>query len=291
MNSPVIVVFAYNRLSHLKKVMHNLQLNDNCSKFDIIIYSDNFKCSDDSYKVKNVRNFIKKTKGFKSINIVERNSNFGLAKSIITGVTEVLNHYDSVIVLEDDIVPCPFFLMYMKKALELYNDTDNVGCVHAYSLPCSIPLPETFFLKGADCWGWGTWRNSWNHFENDGSKLIEMLIKSNLCQLFDLDGAVPYTQMLRDQISGKNNSWAILWHASMFLANKLCLHPGKSLVKNIGFDSTGTNCVESSIFDVKTAKRHTIFRNDLLKESILARNAFKKFYTNKKAFQEDTSQL
>jgi len=274
---------------HIKKVIQNLQLNDNYSKFDLVIYSENFKSFDDSLKVKKVRNFIRRIKGFKSISIIERKYNFGLAKSVITGVTEVLQHYNSVIVLEDDIVPCPFFLTYMKKALDLYKDTDNVGCVHAYSLPCSVPLPNTFFLKGADCWGWGTWRNSWNLFESDGTKLLGELTKSNLCQLFDLDGVVPFTQMLKDQIVGKNNSWAILWHASMFLANKLCLHPGKSLVKNIGFDNTGTNCLKSSVFDVKTTKRPLFFKNDHLNESILARFAYKDFYLRKKVFQQDTS--
>ena len=48
--------------------------------------------------------------------------------------------------------------------------------------------------------------------------------------------------MLRRQIEGKNNSWAIRWNASLFLNDILSLNVGKSLVQNEGFDGSGTNC-------------------------------------------------
>ena len=60
-----------------------------------------------------------------------------------------------------------------------------------------------------------------------------------------------------DQIAGKNNSWAIRWYASAFLANKLTLYPGQSLVSNIGGDGSGTN----HGFDY--SKPATIFRGHL----------------------------
>ena len=56
--------------------------------------------------------------------------------------------------------------------------------------------------------------------------------------------------MLKDFTRGRNDSWAIRWYAASFLAGKLCLYPGRSLVRNIGNDDSGTHSRRSSRFDV-----------------------------------------
>jgi len=272
-----IALFVYNRLSHLEQVILNLNSNKECLDTELIIFSDHYKSPEDASKVVEVRNYISEIKGFKSLKIVERSENFGLSKSIISGVDEILENYNSVIVLEDDVVPSPHFLGYMNETLRFYKNEDAVGAIHAYSYPCSKPLPETFFLRGADCWGWATWRTSWNLLEKNGKVLLEKIRKSNLSHQFDLDGAYPFTQMLRDQISGRNDSWAIRWHASMFLANKLCLYPGKSLVKNIGCDGSGTNCKQTNKFDSAEPEIPITIKKIKLNESSIARDSFIEF--------------
>ncbi len=142
-------------------------------------------------------------------------------------MTEVLDRYQKVIVLEDDLVISPHFLQFMNEALDLYKKEDNVISITAYIYPVEGPLPETFFLRGADCWGWATWKRGWNLFQADGLALLKKLEEQKLERDFDFDGAYPYTQMLKDQISGKNNSWAVRWYASAFLAGKLTLYPGE----------------------------------------------------------------
>jgi hypothetical protein len=102
-------------------------------------------------------------------------------------------------------------------------------------------LPENFFLRGADCLGWGTWKRGWDLFEPDGRKLLDRLVDSHEQPKFDFENTYPYTQMLKDQIAGKNNSWAIRWYASAFLLNKLTLYPGRSLIHHMGGDGSGTN--------------------------------------------------
>jgi len=272
-----IAIFAYNRLHHLKKTVSALLKNPESISSDLFIFSDYPKTITDESNVTSVRTFLKKIIGFRSVNIVERKFNYGLAMSIISGVTEVLQHVNSVIVLEDDIVPSPYFLHYMNETLRFYKNADAVGSIHAYSYPCPNPLPETFFLRGADCWGWGTWKNSWNLFEENGQILLDKILKSELSYQFDLDGVYPFTQMLRDQISGRNDSWAIRWHASMFLANKLCLYPGKSLVKNIGCDGSGTNCKQTNKFDSAEPEIPITIKKIKLNESSIARDSFIEF--------------
>ena len=137
----------------------------------------------------------------------------------------------------------------MNEALNLYAQDDRVACIHGYTYPCESKLPEAFFLKGADCWGWGTWRRGWKLFCEDGQYLLDQIENKKLHSEFDYDGSYRYTRMLKDQIKGKNNSWAIRWYASTFLQGKLCLYPGRSLIYNIGNDDSGTHSKDSTIFD------------------------------------------
>lgn len=261
----------------MQNTLTGLLQNEYAKDTDLFIYSDNYRSDREKYSVSEVRKYISSITGFKSLTIVNRKENLGLARSIVGGVSDILKNYDGVIVLEDDIVPSPHFLLYMNEALNNYSNIDRVGSIHAYSYPCSKPLPETFFLRGADCWGWGTWKTNWNLFEENGQILLDKILKSELSYQFDLDGAYPFTQMLRDQISGRNDSWAIRWHASMFLANKLCLYPGKSLVKNIGCDGSGTNCLQTSKFDSAESDAPITIKKIKLNESSIARDSFIEF--------------
>lgn len=243
MTTAPIALFVYNRLWHTKQTIEALQKNILASDSDLIIFSDGPKGSPGSKtSVLAVRAYLRSVNGFKSVKVIERSENLGLAKSIISGVTEIVNQYGKIIVLEDDLITSPCFLRYMNNALDLYEKNEEVISIHGYIYPVQCPLPETFFIKGADCWGWATWKRGWNLFETDGQKLLDNLRAKKLTKEFDFSNFYPYTQMLRDQIAGKNDSWAVRWYASAFLNNKLTLYPGKSLINNIGFDGSGTHC-------------------------------------------------
>ena len=237
-----IVLFAYNRPWHIHQTLESLKKNELANQSDLIIFSDAARKSTDTAPVQEVRRYIKTVKGFNSVNIIERTNNFGLANSIIDGVSQVINEYGNVIVLEDDLVTSPYFLKYMNDGLRYYENAEDVISIHGYIYPMNDVLPETFFLRGADCWGWATWKRGWALFERDGKKLLNELQSRHAEYEFDFNGSYPYTRMLRNQISGKNNSWAIRWHASAFLRNKFTLYPGQSLVQNIGHDGSGTHC-------------------------------------------------
>jgi len=239
-NAPV-AFFCYNRLQHAQRTIEALKNNTLALETDVVIFSDAPKNEKHIDDVVAVRAYLGTISGFRSLKIIARQENFGLAKSIIDGVTSVVNEYGHVIVLEDDLVTSPFFLQFMNDGLRFYKTNKNVASIHAYVYPID-GLPETFFMRGADCWGWATWKDQWAVFEADGAKLLSELQQEKLTKRFDFNGAYPFTQMLRDQISGKNNSWAIRWHASAFFKNKLTLYPGRSLVLNIGNDGSGTHC-------------------------------------------------
>jgi len=262
----------------LQLALDGLRENYEAQFTPLIIYSDAPRCKKDEDLVNEVRSILDDLEGFYSIKVVKRKTNLGLSQSIISGVNEVLEEHESIIVLEDDIIPSPFFLKYMNEALNKYSVIDRVGCIHAYSYPCSNPLPDTFFLRGADCWGWGTWKNAWNLFEENGQTLLDKILKSQLSYEFDQDGTFPYTQMLRDHINGLIDSWAIRWHASLFLLDKLCLYPGLSLVQNIGCDSSGTHSLKTNNFHVNLSETPNNLPDIPIEECVSAKNAFQAFF-------------
>jgi len=237
-----IILFTYNRVGHTRDLIESLKRNREAAMSRLYIYSDGAKNADDEVAVNEVRQYIEQIDGFAAIDIVKSKTNRGLANSVIAGVTQVVNQHGKVIVLEDDLVVAPYFLQFMNDALSTYEDEERVGHIQACDFTQDPSLPPTFLIKWTGSWGWATWKRAWKLFNPDGKQLLAQLEEQKLTRTFDFDGNYPYTRMLRRQIAGQNNSWAIRWNASLFLNNVLSLNVGRSLVNNNGFDGSGTNC-------------------------------------------------
>lgn len=276
MKAPVLV-FTYNRVSHTKETIRCLQQNELAADTELFLFSDGPASPSASDAVQEVRDYLKTIKGFKNIRIIEREKNVGLGNNIIDGVTTVLGQCEKVIVLEDDLKTSPFFLKYMNDALDLYARDEQVISVHGYVYPVKATLPETFFLKGADCWGWGTWKRGWDLFEKNGQVLLDRLEAGEKTKEFDFKGAYPYTEMLRSQIAGKNSSWAVRWYASAFLENRFTLYPGRSLVFHNGGDGSGTNSGFESELDVELTDSPVSVERIKVEQNIQAHRAFEIF--------------
>jgi hypothetical protein len=235
-----IALFAYNRPSHTQRTVEALLNNTLASESDLHVFCDGPKSTESVAPVEAVRRYLETVRGFRSISITTRERNAGLSASIVDGVTELVTRYGRVIVVEDDILTSPFFLAYMNDALTLYESESNVISIHGYVYPHRAMLPDTFFLRGADCWGWATWERGWTLFNPDAGALLQELRRTGLGRQFDFKYH-PYTDMLRAQSRGSIDSWAIRWYASAFLLGKLTLYPRVSLVTNIGLDGSGTH--------------------------------------------------
>jgi hypothetical protein len=275
-NAP-IVVFTYNRPAHTRVTIEALQKNTGAAESDLFIISDAAENNNSLLAVQEVRDYLKTVSGFKKKYIIERDKNYGLGNNIITGVTDIIEEYGRVIVLEDDLITSPFFLQYMNGALDIYAENEKVICIHGYTYPVKENLPDTFFLKGADCWGWGTWKRAWKLFERNGEVLLDQLIKTGQTSSFDFNDAYHYTAMLKDQIAGKNTSWAVRWYASAFLMNMYTLYPGKSLVFHDGGDGSGTNAGHENLLDVELSDKPVKLEEINVEQNILAFRAFSNF--------------
>lgn len=250
-----IALFVYNRPQHTQTVIESLRRNSLAQQSDIVIYSDAPKSDRHRDAVNEVRSYLATIDGFRSIAIVERSSNLGVAKSISSGVTELIERHGRVIVLEDDLVTSPLFLDYMNSALDFYRDVERVMHVAAYMYPLADrhSLPEAFFYRGASCWGWGTWERAWRKFSANAPQLSAEIRERDAVLEFNLGGALKLTDLLERQISGELDSWNICWHANVFLNNGLCLHPRESFTTNIGLDGTGRHCHVTRSYDAVLA--------------------------------------
>ncbi len=243
-----IVLFVYARLDHLQQTIESLQKNKLANQTKLIIYSDNAAMPSHEEAVKEVRNYVKTISGFASVEIIEAKENKGLAKSIVEGVTEQVNKYDRVIVLEDDLISSPYMLTFMNEALDFYENEDRVMQISAYSYPSSRWITDTYFMSLASSWGWATWKRAWNHLSLDTDAHVENIRKKDLVKRFNIDGGMSFFTHLTMNQEGKLNTWAVKWYASVFLRDGLVLYPKTSLIRNIGHDGSGMNCIEIEDF-------------------------------------------
>ena len=271
-----VAIFAYRRPNHLRRTLDALARNHGADQTNVTVICDGPRSPGEASDCRSVVREAGRARPFNSITVEQRESNLGLARSIVGGTSQMLHQHERVIVLEDDIVTSPAFLTYMNDALERYSADDRVISVHGYSYPTKIQEP--FFLRGADCWGWATWRRGWELFDPDGASLLKRLREQALTDAFDFNGAYPYTRMLEDQIAGRNDSWAIRWYASAFLADKLTLYPGRCLVQNIGHDGSGTHGGATDRFEGDLAQQAPDLSGVVVEESAAARSAFERYF-------------
>lgn len=280
-----ILLFAYNRPDHLRHTLEALRQNPLAAESDLFIYSDAPKTEADREAVARVRQLVHAVTGFKRVTVVEREDNWGLARNIIDGVTAMTDRYGRVIVLEDDLLVAPHFLEFMNDALELYKDEPRVGHIQACDFTQDPSLPDTFLILWTGSWGWATWQRAWRHFNPNGQQLLDELLRRRLTRRFDFDGRYGYTRMLRRQIAGQNNSWAIRWNASLFLDGILSLNVGRSLVQNMGFDGSGTNCGGGNLYASRLCMdRIEVRRISPVEENVEARQAYVRYYARTNSF-------
>lgn len=304
MNYAPIIVFLYNRPDKAEKTLNTLKNNTLASESDIHIFIDGAKNDEVKIEVDKTKKVAYSVTSFKNIKIYESDKNKGLADSIISGVTKIINEYGTAIVIEDDIVTGKHFLEYMNTALEKYKNEKKVWHITGWHNPTKkINSTDCFFYPLMDCWSWATWNDRWQYFEKNPKKLVNSF-NADQIRAFNVDGLVPnkWNQVLGN-LNGKNNTWAIFWYATILKNHGLCLAPSNSLVRNIGCDNTGVHSKKSENYAINTSidnkiinfpKKFSIndFEYNLLKTDYKKRFRFdrikqfikKMFFNNKNPF-------
>lgn len=276
-----IALFTYNRADHTRKAVESLLQNAEAKNSDLFIFSDGAKNEKAIKGVEDNRKYIHTVTGFKTITIIEREKNWGLANSLIAGITDVINKYGRVIVVEDDLILSPYFLKFMNDGLEKYKDDDRVGTISGFVPPIGEILPETFFLTYFKCWGWATWKRAWDLLETDARPLLKGLRFKR--KKFDVGGGVANYGNLYCQKVGLVDSWYLRYYASLFLKGKLSLYPGRSVATNEGLDGSGTHCGSNlkSSYETCNTQAPIAVRDVEVKENLQVYHVFKNYFLSK----------
>jgi hypothetical protein len=247
-----LVLFVFNRPEHTRRTLESLQKNILASESDLLVFSDGAQNEVDAHKVDAVRRLINDFDGFRTITVHCKNSNRGLAGSVIDGVSDVIAKRERIIALEDDLLFSPYFLNYMNEALERYETDSRIFSIGGWSPPIALPegYDEDSYLSYRCCtWGWATWRNRWGKVDWEVKDFESFVHDPTQVARFNRGGE-DMTQILNMQLQGKISSWGIRWDYAHFRNNAYCFRPSRSIVGNTGNDGTGVHCGKTDKFDV-----------------------------------------
>jgi hypothetical protein len=239
-----IALFVYNRPEHTQRTVDSLRENEIAAQSDLFVFSDGAKNEAGAARVQQVRQYVRGLDGFRSVTIVERDRNLGLANSVISGVTQLCQEYGRVIVVEDDLLTAPDFLTFMNSALERYEDEPRILSVSGFNFALKPPTNyayDVFYSYRSSSWGWGTWSDRWEGADWNVSDYGAFRVDSRQQHLFNRGGE-DLSRFLELQMTGKVDSWAIRWAYTHFKQNAVAVLPIASKVYNIGFDGSGVHC-------------------------------------------------
>lgn len=286
-NLAPVAIFVYNRLDNTKGVIEALQKNYLAKNTDVVVFSDGpdmTKNSANERRVSDVRTYLRTVTGFKSFTVIERPENFYIERNITEGVTETINKFGKVIVLEDDGVSAPNFLTFMNKALDFYKDKKEVMHIATFTF-IKFHHNKTFFTTYSENTGggWGTWQDRWDKFkwfqrEEEGLSLLSSEQKNKI----EIDGAFKCLGNLKL----KPIPWDICWNIAIIINNGLAVNSPYPLIKNNGlFNGThfsfmnrlfGKNPFE---LEIGKKKKEIIFEENIT-ENKEAMRSIKEFYQN-----------
>lgn len=249
-----IALFAFNRPDHLSQTLEALAANDLAAASALTVFCDAPRHEKEKSLTDAVRSVAAEARGFQSVSVVARERNLGCANSVITGLEEMFSRHERLVVIEDDILCSPHTLRFLNAGLKRYAAEPVVFNIAAWSPPARIfPVSsaypyDAYFVPRSECWGWASWRDRWEKVDWDISD-YEIFANTSCLQNAFNQGGEDMALMLRAQMEGRLDSWAIRMDYARFKHGCVGLNPVHSYVTNIGMGSGTHTTVASTRLD------------------------------------------
>lgn len=275
-----IIVFAYNRPEHLRKTLTWLGQNELADQSTLYVFCDGPKQLTDERvnAARKVAHELAVVPKFKEVHIIERIENMGLGTSVIAGVTEIVNKYGKVIVLEDDLETSPYFLSYMNQCLEHYEARKSVFSISGLSRP----HPERFYPKDYPYdvyvslkhhpWGWATWVDRWNQVDWGAKTYDEIANDPQMLAAFKRMGEDEWEELTM-QVKGGKQIWSARFALAHFVNHAVSIAPIKTYVRNIGAGADSTNCISNDLGEWEIKEADLNMSNELRLLDVLYEDA------------------
>ncbi len=281
-----VILFCFNRPKHTAATLDALKSCHFASETSLYVFSDGARNDEEASLVNEVRSVLHEVTGFKSVSICERNENMGLAKSIITGVTEVIQKHGKVIVLEDDLICAESFLENQNKMLDYFENHPQIFSTSGYCPPITYPTDFTddlYLFPRTSSYGWGTWRDRWESTDWSMDGFNGFIQSKEKRRQFN-QGGIDLTPMLLHQKIGKIDSWSIRFSFAASTQHRLCVYPRESMLQHIGADGSGTHSTAATYYghtssDKVIAIEHFPFEHPVISKRV------QKFWANSRIRQ------
>tara|TARA_B100001121_G_C18686095_1_gene620730 strand:- start:1563 stop:2516 length:954 start_codon:yes stop_codon:yes gene_type:complete len=286
-----IVIFGFNRPEHMRRMLESLRNNPESRNSKVIFYIDGFDNENDELIEKTLE-IVKEDWGFTDKVVNFRDRNYGCKFNIINGITEVFKDFESLIVLEDDLILGKNFLNFMNTSIEKYESSNKVWAISGWGHPQLVNLKKgSSFSSLTSPWGWATWKSKWNIFIEN--KLYEINLISELNdkeknQFLFYGYADYWEEAIIKDLDGENSVWDAYWYQTIYINGGLTLFPNTSHVQNEGFDGSGIHCKENDLFFTPLNNKKTeIFPKNIKLSEIYKLNTFFFFlnYRRKQYFE------
>ena len=251
-----IIVFAYNREVHIKKVI-DILYKLNSRRFYFVC--DGPKNIDDIKKNLLVKKIIK-SKKFKNCRYLFFKKNIGVRKIFKRGLDWVFNFEKKIIIIEDDIIPSISFFKFCDKLLVKYQNNKKISQISGNNVYDKITKNNKgsyLFSKYSNIWGWATWKDRWLDYDIFFKNLKKFNNQDRLKKISISKNENQYWQKYFNLHSAdkKYGTWDFAWTFTNFFHQRISIMPKVNLVKNIGFD-TGTGVNPNKLSNLKNLEIH-----------------------------------
>ncbi len=281
-NVPVLIL-AYNRPIYTKKLIEALK---KIKPKNIYISCDGPKNNQED-----INNCNQTRDVFNSINWncnIKTNyfpNNLGCRKGISRGINWFFKYEKQGIILEDDCIPTNYFFYFCNKMLMKYKNNPKIHCIGGVNFLKTKNIKESYyFSKYNHCWGWATWKNSWELNDPDIKFWPKFKKSKNWNTYHESKLEKKYwTKIFNNTFNRKIDSWAYPWTLSLWKVGGLTVTPKYNLVNNIG---TGQNTTHSSFrekkyFSKKNLKKTLVHPDKIIKNKLADNYVFETHFNGK----------
>jgi hypothetical protein len=235
-----VVIYAFNRPNHLKKLLNSIQKSEKYNQFHFIFFLDGAR---ESGEISLVRESREMCENFSATHktIVASDLNQGLHESIISGLNAVFRTYEFAIVLEDDLECENSALTWFSEYSEYSLAKEDDGGLCGYFPPVLEQISSgSFKCSRFHSWGWATWKRIWIETDFTDQKMLELIISRNFRNEI-IETSPDILPIAIAQIAGSIDSWAVKFTISAIHSGYKFRFPGRPLITNNGYGQEATH--------------------------------------------------
>ena len=185
-------------------------------------------------------------------------NNLGITEAIPWAVSWVLEQFDRVIVIEDDVTVGHQFLEFASAALTYWEDDSSTFAISGYNMVpqsnISTPHLAARYSKLPHSYAWATWRRAWVLFDSQMRWAQNQNLRSLQRKTGSLIRAIRWQQLFRHVRHNRVTTWDYQWVQSIWAHDGRVVVPNHNLIEYHG-QTDGTHTERSRSWEELTTRQ------------------------------------